>query len=77
MVKVKNPSSAIAFFIFFDLIDAVTEKPVLPIYWDDNYVTFLPGEERTYNAKYFLRGPDGEKPVVKVNGWNVDMVTCN
>jgi exo-1,4-beta-D-glucosaminidase len=76
-LKVKNPSDAIAFFLFLDVIDQATGKPVLPVYWDDNYVTLLPGEERTYKAKYFLRDSGSGKPVVKVNGWNVDMVTCD
>lgn len=74
-LKVKNPSDAIAFFIFFDVLDPVTGKPVLPIYWKDNYVTLLPGEERTYEATYFLRDSNGGKPVIKVNAWNVEMVT--
>jgi len=74
-LKVKNPSNTIAFFIFFDVLNPVTQKPILPVYWKDNYVTLLPGEERVYEAKYFLRDSDGNKPVIKVNAWNVDMVT--
>jgi exo-1,4-beta-D-glucosaminidase len=76
-LKMKNPADAIAFFLFMDVVDRQTGKPILPIFWDDNYVTLLPDEERTFKAKYFLRNSDGEKPVIKVNGWNVDMVTCN
>ena len=74
-LKVRNPSDAIAFFIFFDLLDPVTSKPILPIYWNDNYVTLFPGEERTYTAKYFLKDSGEGKPVVKVKAWNVDMAT--
>jgi exo-1,4-beta-D-glucosaminidase len=73
-LKVKNSADAIAFFLFMDVVDQQTGKPILPIFWDDNYVTLLPGEERTYRAKYFLRNSGGEKPVIKVNGWNVDKV---
>lgn len=76
-LKVKNPSETIAFFLFLDAVDKVTGKPVLPVFWDDNYVTLLPGEERTYKAKYYLRDSSGDKPVIKVNGWNVDLVTCD
>lgn len=73
-LRVKNPTKTIAFFIFFDLVDPSAEKPILPVYWNDNYVTFLPGEERTCTAKYFLRDADNGKPVIKINGWNVAMV---
>jgi exo-1,4-beta-D-glucosaminidase len=75
LLKVRNPSEVIAFFIFLDVIDQATGKPILPVFWDDNYVSLLPGEERTCKAKYFLRDSGDNKPVIKVNGWNVDMVT--
>lgn len=71
-LKVKNPSGSIAFFIFMDVIDPETQQPILPIYWDDNYVTLLPGEERTYQADYFLSDFKGAKPVLEVKAWNVD-----
>lgn len=74
---VKNTSAAIAFFNFMDVIDQQTKLPVLPVYWDDNYVTLLPGEERTYEAKFFLSDFKGEKPVVEIRGWNVDKTTLN
>ncbi len=75
-LKMKNPGKAIAFFVYLDLVDSKTEKPLLPVYWDDNYVTLLPGEERTYKAEYSLKNMGSEKPLLKVNGWNVGMVTC-
>lgn len=74
-LKVKNPSEAIAFFIYIDVVDSASGLPVLPIYWDDNYVTLLPGEERTYKANYFLRDSGDSKPSLKINSWNVDQVT--
>ncbi len=74
-LKLKNPSESIAFFNFLDVVDPKTQQPVLPIYWDDNYVTILPGEERIFEAKFFLSDFKGEKPEVTIRGWNVDMVT--
>ena len=50
ILKVKNTSGSIAFFNFLDIIDPQTKLPVLPIFWNDNYVIILPGEERTYDA---------------------------
>ncbi|MCF6332308.1 MAG: hypothetical protein L3J11_03410 [Draconibacterium sp.] len=74
-LKVTNPASAIVFFTFFDLIDSVNKKPILPIFWNDNYITLLPGEERTYEATYNLENAEGGKPIVQVKAWNVDLVT--
>ncbi len=76
-LKVKNPSESIAFFMFLDVVDRTTQKPILPIYWNDNYVTLLPGEERTYEANYYLSDSDGSKPILKVKAWNVDLVTLS
>ncbi len=75
-LKVKNPSAAIAFFLYMDVTDKVTGKPVLPVFWSDNYVSLLPGEERTFTAKYSLRDGGNERPVIKVKGWNVNVVSC-
>jgi len=74
-LAIKNPSATIAFFNFLDVIDPHTNQPVLPIYWDDNYITLLPGEERTCEAEFFLSDFKGEKPVLEVRGWNVDKIT--
>lgn len=77
ILTVKNTSESVAFFNFFDVLDPQTKLPILPIYWDDNYVTLLPGEERTYNGSFFLSDFNGEKPVIEVRGWNVKKVTVN
>jgi exo-1,4-beta-D-glucosaminidase len=74
---VKNQTEAIAFFNFLDVVDPQTKQPILPVYWDDNYVTLLPGEEHTYEAKFFLSDFKGEKPVLEIRGWNVDKVILN
>ena len=71
-LKVKNSSPTIAFFMFLDVLNPATHLPILPIYWNDNYVTLLPGEERTYEASYFLSDSNGAKPLLEVKGWNVD-----
>ncbi len=71
-LKVKNPSASVAFFTYMDVLDPETRKPVLPVYWNDNYVTLFPGEERTYEAKFFLADFAGSKPELEIRGWNVD-----
>jgi exo-1,4-beta-D-glucosaminidase len=70
-VTLKNPSEAIAFFIFMDVLDPDTMKPILPIYWDDNYVSLLPGEERTFSASYRKSDFNAGQPVVEFSGWNI------
>ncbi len=74
-LEVTNPASAIVFFTYFDLVNPETNEPVLPIFWDDNYITLLPGETRTYHANFDLKNSGNKKPVLKVKAWNVDSVT--
>lgn len=74
-LKVTNPSSTIVFFTYFDLVNPDTEDPILPVYWEDNYITLLPGEERVYMAHFDLKNLDGDKPDLKVKAWNVEPAT--
>jgi exo-1,4-beta-D-glucosaminidase len=68
-VRLRNPTEAIAFFIELRLVNARDES-YLPVLWDDNYVTLLPGEERLVRARVPHAGAvDGA--AVTVAGWNV------
>ncbi|MCF6358251.1 MAG: hypothetical protein L3J54_10640, partial [Draconibacterium sp.] len=74
-LDVTNPSSTIAFFVFFDLLDSTTKEPILPIFWSDNYITLLPGEKRTYTANYNLKDSKGGNPIIRIKAWNVNSIT--
>lgn len=76
-LKVKNITETIAFFNYLDAIDTETKEPILPVYWNDNYVTILPGEERTYTGRFYLEDIKGEKPALEIRGWNQKKLTLN
>jgi exo-1,4-beta-D-glucosaminidase len=68
-VRLANPTDAVAFFIELRLVDA-RDQSYLPVLWDDNYLTLLPGEERLVRALLPGAGPlDGA--AVVASGWNV------
>ena len=46
-------------------------EEVLPVLWEDNYVTLLPGETRELEAAYAAKDLGSAAPVVTVDGWNV------
>ena len=50
---------------------AVTRVLVLPVFWDDNYVSLLPGESRELTARY-LPGKRIAHPIVIIDGWNIE-----
>jgi exo-1,4-beta-D-glucosaminidase len=69
-VTLKNPGKDIAFFLRLRVTGRDDEE-ALPVLWEDNYVSLLPGETRALTAKYRVRDLGGAAPHVVVTGWNV------
>ncbi|WP_255547521.1 glycoside hydrolase family 2 TIM barrel-domain containing protein [Mucilaginibacter sp. dw_454] len=68
-VTLSNPKAApVAFFNRVSLINPTTKKRVTPVFYSDNYVSVLPGEQKTVVLDY--NGPVA-KPKVSVRGWNL------
>ncbi|HET9775859.1 MAG TPA: beta galactosidase jelly roll domain-containing protein [Gemmatimonadaceae bacterium] len=72
-VTLRNPGKAIAFFVRLQVVGKEGEE-ALPVLWDDNYISLLPGETRTLNATYRLRDLGGAPPKLVVTGWNIHRV---
>jgi len=70
-VKVENPSSHLAFFVHLKVTKGEGGEELLPILWEDNYFSLLPGEAREINATYRMEDLGGTIPVTAVDGWNV------
>jgi exo-1,4-beta-D-glucosaminidase len=70
-VTLRNPSETIAFFINLSVVSRQSGRAVLPIYWDDNCVSLLPGESRTLTATFSPSDLQGDEPELRVDGWNV------
>ena len=71
-IKLKNPSSHLAFMVHLDLKKSKANESVAPVFWEDNYITLLPGEERIITGYCHTKDLHGEKPAVTVDGWNVE-----
>ncbi|HPS12929.1 MAG TPA: glycoside hydrolase family 2 TIM barrel-domain containing protein [Prolixibacteraceae bacterium] len=69
-VHLKNNSEQIAFFIELKA-KAVDNEPVLPVYWSENYISLLPGEERNLTVTMNTNDLKGKQPFVEVKGVNV------
>jgi exo-1,4-beta-D-glucosaminidase len=70
-VTLTNPGKSIAFFNRLQVTRGPGGEEVLPVFWQDNYVSLLPGERRTITARYSLKDLGGATPGVVVSGWNV------
>ncbi|HTR65268.1 MAG TPA: hypothetical protein VMH85_05825 [Terriglobales bacterium] len=71
-VIVENPSKAIAFFVRLKVDKGRGGDEILPVLWQDNYISLLPGEKREVTASYRASELGTAKPVVEVSGWNVE-----
>ncbi len=65
-VTLTNTGSTIAFFVRLKINKSTTGDEVLPILWQDNYVTLLPGESRQIKATYFISDLGGASPVLQI-----------
>jgi len=74
-VRVTNPSRNMAFFIHLRIKQGHAERDVLPVIWQDNYFSLLPGESREVTATYRVRDLGKEGAFLAVNGWNILPVT--
>ena len=70
-VTVENPSKALAFFVRLKVDKGAGGEEILPVIWQDNYFSLLPGEQRELTASYRSSALGNAKPVVEVSGWNV------
>ena len=71
-VILTNPSKDLAFFVRLKLDKGKGGEEVLPVLWQDNYVSLLPGETVKLDARYQLGDLGATKPVVEASGWNVE-----
>jgi len=73
-VTLKNPQGApVAFFNRLSLMDTQTNKRILPVFADNNYVSLVPGTEKTIEL-------ESQKPLssgisVTIEGWNMKKTT--
>jgi exo-1,4-beta-D-glucosaminidase len=71
-VRLENGSDNIAFFIELRIEKGQSEQSVVPIFWEDNYISLLPNEAKTISARFSTADLQNESPVFKVNGWNIN-----
>jgi exo-1,4-beta-D-glucosaminidase len=71
-VMVENPSKNLAFFVRLKVDKSKGGEEILPVLWEDNYVSLLPGEKREITARYRASELAAAKPYVEVEGWNVE-----
>jgi exo-1,4-beta-D-glucosaminidase len=68
-VRLRNDSASLAFFVKVNLTSCSNGKDIVPVLWNDNYVSLLPGETRELTASF--RAMQSSPVRVDITGWNV------
>lgn len=74
-VQIQNPSSQLAFQIRLAVRSGEPRDEVLPVLWEDNYISLLPGESRVVMARYSSHALAAHSEL-EVEGWNVPRITA-
>jgi exo-1,4-beta-D-glucosaminidase len=69
-VTLSNPTRNLAFFVHLQIKQGSSERDVLPVIWQDNYISLLPGERRDVTATYKVKDLGKAAAFLKVEGWN-------
>jgi len=72
-VQFENRGKTLAFAVNPIILRQKTMQPVLPVFWEDNYFSILPGEKRTVKVEFYVDDLKGERPVLKTSAWNVKL----
>jgi exo-1,4-beta-D-glucosaminidase len=74
-VRVQNPSKYLAFQVHLSIVDERNGEEILPVLWEDNYISLLPGESREI-AAHNERALTADGLKLEVDGWNIDAETA-
>jgi exo-1,4-beta-D-glucosaminidase len=74
-VLLHNPGDHLAFQVRLGIREQNRDEEILPVFWQDNYISLLPNESRVIIAHYAAHRLDGH-PELDVDGWNVDRLVA-
>ena len=72
-LTLRNPTATIGLMAHLQLHKKQSGDRVLPVFYSDNYVSLVPGEERTVTIRTPSQQLAGASPLVLVDGYNVDI----
>ena len=70
-ITLVNPAGHVAFFVRAEITQTPDGDEILPITYNDNYITVFPHETRTVVATFSSSAPPAYAPALRVEGYNV------
>ncbi|MQY80135.1 MAG: glycosyl hydrolase [Bacteroidetes bacterium] len=71
VLELENLDEEIAFFIRLKIIYPEKGELVLPVFYEENYFTILPGKSRKVTIELPLKLNWEKKPEIELEGWNI------
>jgi exo-1,4-beta-D-glucosaminidase len=71
-VRIHNPSHDLAFQIRLGIHEDKSQDEILPVLWEDNYLSLMPDESRVVDARFHNSSQKLERPQLEVSGWNIE-----
>jgi len=71
IITLTNTSDHIAFFLRAEVTNGPDGGEILPISYDDNYITLFPHETRAIVSTFHRASASGQTPGLRVEGYNV------
>jgi len=73
----ENNGKTVAFLARLRLLKGKEREEILPVFWDDNYISLLPGEKREVTVHARKSDLGTVQPQLLVDGWNVAELTVH
>ena len=73
-VTLENSGPDLAFAVNPKILKLTTREPILPVKWEDNYFSLLPGEKRVVKVEFDLKDTTDSRMLLKVDGWNLNTI---
>ena len=70
-ITLRNSSDCVAFFLRAEVTKGNDGEEVLPVLYDDNYVTLFPKESRTLEVRFKTADLGGQPPALRLEGYNL------
>jgi len=70
-VTLANPTVSVALMARLKVSRGTSGARVLPVFYEDNYISLLPGEKRSVSLAFATADLAGEAPRLTMEGWNI------
>jgi exo-1,4-beta-D-glucosaminidase len=74
-VVLHNSSDHLAFQVHLAIRDSHSEEEILPVLWEDNYVSLMPDESKAIAARFLKIKALKRDATLVIDGWNVEPLT--